>query len=610
MNRTSSLRALLLALPGLALLLLLVGCGGGSGGYPSNITLVNPMEDPLKPGSIGGTASTLEPGPVKPEAILDQAFGATIVLDGITDTGASYTNTTTSINRGGFVFSDVPAGTYTLTASVQAPYGSPTTLTGVMGGVRVRGNIPTLMANVLLFDDARGATVRGTVYENGHPVGDAAVSMEVQGYPVEYINNDLVKPVYTNLTTTTSTQPDTLGQYEFRVPADCVGYFISAQTADSYASEIDLLNLQNLDFGGTVTGGTFTLSITNIGVGTSTTSALAYNISNANLKIAIDELLTAAGYNGVTVTIGGGPCPTDATVTFGGTVGNYNMPLMVVTSVLTGTAPTLTVRILQPGEVRENQNITLSPSAQSIFPRLFVDIVTSTLPAPTPQASEQAMITRLAVARGLRAPRGCLERLEEMARQARATRTTATGLIENDLYWSTPDDVLYISGFHAYRGLQASGQFTYMGSAQNPLQWYFFDNDPALPLDTACFYTILSYGANGQISQPSLPVTVALPLPQINVIAPDDGTVLPAAASVQFSWDAVPNAKSYVFTIYSTKPTYNATPVYEGIVNGMSTSYWLNAGSEYWWSVSAYSDEEPNWAKSISYSAYRTVTVQ
>lgn len=114
---------------------------------------------------------------------------------------------------------------------------------------------------------------------------------------------------------------------------------VLGQVSAANASEV-----QTLDFGGTVSGGTFTLSITGPDGGTTyTTAALAYNISNANLKIAIDALLASAGYVGATVTIGGGACPTDATVTFGGTAANWNMPLMVATSSLTGSSPTLVV---------------------------------------------------------------------------------------------------------------------------------------------------------------------------------------------------------------------------------------------------------------------------
>jgi hypothetical protein len=602
----------MLALAGLALLIVLAGCGGSTVN-PSSINPVNPIEDATKPGSIGGTVFTLASGPMKPEGILDQPFDATITLTGTPDAGGAYSDTTTSVIRGGFVFNDVPPGIYTLSGSVQAPYGSPTVLTGEVSGVRVRGNIPTLMTNLLLFNDTRGARVRGTVYKNGLPVGGAVVSVEVRGYTVDYLQGP-ASEVYCILSSTTSTAPATLGQYEFRLPVDATRYFVAAHSADSYASDIELRKLnreQTLDFGGSVTGGTFTLSIPGFDSGTYTTSALAYNISNANLKTAIDELLTRAGYLGATATIGGGPCPTDAIVTFS----NTSMSLMMANSSLTGSAPTLTVRgdptILLPGEVRENQNIVLSPGATAFFPTLSMDIVCSTLPAPTALASEEAMITRLAVARKFRSPRGLIERLENQARQVRATRTTATGMIENDLYWQTFDDVSTLHGFHVYRGQQSTGDFLYMGSAQDPLQWYFFDNDPALPLDAARFYTVLSYGPGGLVSQPAKPVVLALPLPQITVNGPADGTTLPAAGNAQFSWQAVPNANSYVLTIYPTKPTYNTALYFEQVyAAGQTTaSVWLNSGSEFWWSVSAYNNAEPNYATAISYSAYRKITV-
>jgi len=99
---------------------------------------------------------------------------------------------------------------------------------------------------------------------------------------------------------------------------------VVAQITAASANEV-----QTLNFSGTVSGGTFTLSVEGIDGGTYTTDALAYNISNANLKIAIEDLLEDAGYAGATVTIGGGPSPTDATVTFGGTLAYVNVPLMV-----------------------------------------------------------------------------------------------------------------------------------------------------------------------------------------------------------------------------------------------------------------------------------------
>lgn len=118
---------------------------------------------------------------------------------------------------------------------------------------------------------------------------------------------------------------------------------VLGQVSAANANEV-----QTIDFAGAPNvpdAGTFTLSIVGIDGGTFTTAPLAWNISNANLKIAVDALLDAAGYEGATVTVGGGPAPVDATLTFGGTAANWDMPLMVATSSLTvgGVATTVAV---------------------------------------------------------------------------------------------------------------------------------------------------------------------------------------------------------------------------------------------------------------------------
>lgn len=102
------------------------------------------------------------------------------------------------------------------------------------------------------------------------------------------------------------------------------------QVSDASANEVQTLNF------GTITGGTFTLSVTGIDGGTFTTAALDYDISNANLKIAIEALFVSAGYTGVTVTLTGGPAPVDVVVTFGGTAANWDFPLMTASSSLIG----------------------------------------------------------------------------------------------------------------------------------------------------------------------------------------------------------------------------------------------------------------------------------
>lgn len=84
-----------------------------------------------------------------------------------------------------------------------------------------------------------------------------------------------------------------------------------------------------LNFAGTVSGGTFTLSI-----GADETLALDFDISNANLKTAIELLLETAGYEGATVTLTNGPAPADVTITFGGTLAGLTAPVMVVDDAL------------------------------------------------------------------------------------------------------------------------------------------------------------------------------------------------------------------------------------------------------------------------------------
>jgi hypothetical protein len=128
---------------------------------------------------------------------------------------------------------------------------------------------------------------------------------------------------------------------------------IARGTLLAQVSAADVNAVQTIDFssaGNAPNGGTFTLAIVGTDGATYSTAALAYNISNANIKIAIEALLLAAGYAGATVTITGGAAPTDVVVTFGGTAAAWDMPLMTVTNNLTsaGTA-TVTVADTTPG---------------------------------------------------------------------------------------------------------------------------------------------------------------------------------------------------------------------------------------------------------------------
>ena len=105
--------------------------------------------------------------------------------------------------------------------------------------------------------------------------------------------------------------------------------------------------VQKIDFSGSgdvPTGGTFKIAIANqTGFGLTSTAALAYNISNANLKIALDAMLAAAGFTGAAVTLTGGASPVDVNVSFGGTYANTGMPLMTADGAALTSSGTATV---------------------------------------------------------------------------------------------------------------------------------------------------------------------------------------------------------------------------------------------------------------------------
>lgn len=93
---------------------------------------------------------------------------------------------------------------------------------------------------------------------------------------------------------------------------------------------------QTLTFGGTITGGTFTLNF-----GGQVTTAITYSAVTATLATNIQTALRALGYigtEGVVVTGAG----LVQTVRFTSNMGGRNMPQLVAVSSLTGTAPTIT----------------------------------------------------------------------------------------------------------------------------------------------------------------------------------------------------------------------------------------------------------------------------
>ncbi len=115
------------------------------------------------------------------------------------------------------------------------------------------------------------------------------------------------------------------------------------QVSAANAAEVQTINFSGA--GDVPTGGTFTVSIVGIDGGTYTSAALAYNISNANLKIALEALLDAAGYYGATVTLTGGAAPVDVIVTFGGTALYKDMPLMTASAASLTSSGTATATV-------------------------------------------------------------------------------------------------------------------------------------------------------------------------------------------------------------------------------------------------------------------------
>lgn len=491
----------------LALLMLVAGCGGGGGTKtPGSPTLVNPVEDGTKNGSIGGTVFTLAAASAAdPTGIVDQAYNAEITITNLPGTPA-FTATTRSTVRGGFTFPVVPPGYYRLQAEVANPRDPDIKLTGEIARVHVRGNIPTLMANVVLCDADNDAEVTGTVKLNGTAVEGATVTLYIIAHNLQYLEGDTT----TYVPVVVATDTDNTGTYHLNVPLGASEYNVAA---------------------------------------------------HSNASRLANQLLTP-------------PAP--------------------------GSTTTL--------------NLVLSPAISPVFLDWAMDIVSVTLPQATPSASQQALITRLAVARALNAPPQRLAHLEKL-RTLRGSGTTRAvgGFIENDLYWyslSAPDAPYEYSGFHVYRGLTKSGTYTLMGSNPDPDGIYFYDNDPALNDFVPRYYTGVSYAANGSVSAPFAPV-LAAPLARINVTGPADGASVKVGTAV-IAWDAVPGAKSYLVTKFAVEPTYNAVSVGTMTVHPAGSTSEVLSGlgaGTYWYSVSAYNTEEPNYNTASTFSAFRTITL-
>lgn len=99
--------------------------------------------------------------------------------------------------------------------------------------------------------------------------------------------------------------------------------------------------VQSVSMGGTVTGGSFTLTLDG-----QTTAAIAWDATAAAVQAAL-EALSNVGTGKVTCT--GGPLPgTAVTCTFAASLGD--LPQMTATSSLTGTGPTVSVSTTTNGQ--------------------------------------------------------------------------------------------------------------------------------------------------------------------------------------------------------------------------------------------------------------------
>lgn len=114
--------------------------------------------------------------------------------------------------------------------------------------------------------------------------------------------------------------------------------------------------IQTITFGGTPTGGTFTLKYAG-----RPTSAIAWSATNstlvANIDAALEALPTLSGGSSVTTAVGTMTAGIGTiTVTFTGNYAKLLVPVMTVTSSLTGTAPTLACAITTAGVTADGRS--------------------------------------------------------------------------------------------------------------------------------------------------------------------------------------------------------------------------------------------------------------
>jgi hypothetical protein len=512
MTRFAMARSLIALMVVLGLGAFLPGCGGGpSGGggipfVPPTVSYPTPQEDPSKPGSVGGTLFTLY------RSVIDYPTGARVILSGVKAAdGGPYQQITYSTARGTYRFDGVPAGTYDVTAlatstTITETNVDPPTylkLTGTVSGVKVRGNLPTLMANILVGVAAETINFHGTITQHGLPAVGAIVTADVSAYTTDALQGNTMDKVSVLLTTTTGAD----GRYQIVVPSSGLSYYIAAHSSTSAMSESP--KMTNLQAGG------------------------------QQVDLILDDAVTPA------------------------------------------------------------------------FGTLQLDIISTTLPAPTDRAREQTAIAQVAVARALHAPAERIARLEKLA-LTRPSGTRGIGsLVENDVYWSILDSDRGVLGFDVFRTTDPAGAFNYVGSVADPYLLFFFDSDPGLTPGTPYSYTVTSVAANGAMSPASRSVT-ATPLAPIGVDGPADGATQ-ARADAKVTWLPVDGARCYLVLIYSDMPSYNMAPRRTPLLylNGETTESFSDLGpGTYWWSVSAYNAEDPNYATAATYSAFRKLTIE
>ncbi len=167
--------------------------------------------------------------------LIDEANGATVTLTGTTTSGTTITPMTTTSNyRGGYAFTGVPAGTYTVSATATSPNIAAASLSANVNGVVVQGNIATSMVNLLLGAGGNLCTFSGTIIQDGKPAGGASVSADVTAYTTDF-DPTASSNYESTITLTTATNPD--GSYQLLVPAGGTDYYIDAHSTTSMVAE-------------------------------------------------------------------------------------------------------------------------------------------------------------------------------------------------------------------------------------------------------------------------------------------------------------------------------------------------------------------------------------